>query len=203
MREGAVVRCEVDNTTKGTCYKCKETKDQTAENFYRRTINPSGFAYECKECAKAQTASWRLKNREEINKNSRKWHAENREEINKNSRKRHAENREERNKNSRKWHAENREERNKKKRKWRAENPVYQKAYREKHRERIKNYTAHISETLQDCYIRRVLRRKLGKSCEITPELIELKRAQLMTTRTLKQFKKWRSENEHTDHRND
>lgn len=59
------------------------------------------------------------------------------------------------------------------------------------------------SKYLSDYYIKTLISNAYGITHDkITPEMIDLKRAGVAMYRTLKQFKKWRSENEHTDHRN-
>lgn len=37
------------------CYKCKEVKELTPENFHRSKNRQLGFEYKCKECAKVRT----------------------------------------------------------------------------------------------------------------------------------------------------
>jgi hypothetical protein len=48
--------------------------------------------------------------------------------------------------------------------------------------------------TLNDCYIKNKLKKR--NIVTITPEIIELKRQQIIMKRTLNEFKKWRKENE-------
>jgi len=52
---------------------------------------------------------------------------------------------------------------------------------------------------LADSYIKILLHHNRIKANEVTPEIIDLKRQAIIGHRTLKQFKKWRSENEQSN----
>jgi 5-methylcytosine-specific restriction endonuclease McrA len=45
-----------------TCSKCKQSKPATTEYFGRYRKSPSGLAYQCKECTRADGREWRAKN---------------------------------------------------------------------------------------------------------------------------------------------
>ena len=62
-----------------------------------------------------------------------------------------------------------------------------------------KKLSVNARRQLTDSYIKSDLRKR-GES--LTLEVIELTRVRITMKRTLKQFKEWREENEHTDHRN-
>jgi hypothetical protein len=67
--------------------------------------------------------------------------------------------------------------------------------------EQKKEYNDRARRELLDTYIKKTL--KQNKEITVTPEMIELKRQQIIAKRTLKQFQNWRKENEnesnHTD----
>lgn len=83
---------------------------------------------------------------------------------------------------------------------------AYAKKYKQSEAYRLaeKKSSERAAQTLSDGYIKKLLYNTHGiPRRDASPETIKLARAQCETKRTLIQFKKWRSENEHTDHRND
>ena len=77
--------------------------------------------------------------------------------------------------------------------KYRAENAEKEKArfrkYREENAEKIKAKNAKRRDDLKDPYVKDTLRAQGFKNEQITPELIELKRITLKTTRLCRQLK--------------
>ena len=77
--------------------------------------------------------------------------------------------------------------------KYRAANPEKCKAYRAKWREnnpeKVKAKNDKYTTELKDAYIKAMLRQQGFKNEQITPELIELKRITLKTTRLCRQLK--------------
>ncbi len=65
--------------------------------------------------------------------------------------------------------------------------------YKKSHRKMIRKKEKKDRIDLNDSYLKHILRLT---GPEITPETIKLKRHQIIMKRTLKQFKKWRQENE-------
>jgi len=67
------------------------------------------------------------------------------------------------------------------------------KRWRADNQERVKELAQQAVMELKDFYVAAILRQG---GTEVTPETIILKRQQVLMKRTLKQFKKWREENE-------
>ena len=78
-------------------------------------------------------------------------------------------------------------------RKWRAENAekikTHNTKYRAKNAENIKTSNAKATSSLASHYVKRILVSQGFKNEQITPELIELKRITLKTTRLCRQLK--------------
>ena len=94
-------------------------------------------------------------------------------------------------------------------RKWDIENPEkrvmanvkWLNGNRLKRKESVNNYARKQVKVLSNQYLIVLLRRWFRGKVNIPPELIELKRQQIIMKRNLKQFKKWREEKEdESDH---
>ena len=131
--------------------------------------------------------------KEERGEYNRKWRAENVEKIKANKAKYRAENAEKIKSYRAKWGAENAEKVKASQAKWNAENPEKIKASQAewfaKNAEKEKVRRAKSIAELKDGYVEEMLRRQGFKKEQITPELIELKRITLKTTRLCRQLK--------------
>ena len=131
--------------------------------------------------------------KEERGEYNRKWRAENVEKIKAKKAKYRAENAEKIKSYRAKWGAENAEKVKASQAKWNAENPEKIKASQAewfaKNAEKEKARRAKSIAELKDGYVEEMLRRQGFPKESITPELIELKRITLKTSRLCRQLK--------------
>ena len=130
-----------------------------ADNSERREYMRKYYAEKLKE----HLAKWYVENAEKVKAASAEYRAENPEKIKTSNAK---------------WRKENAEKVKVARAKWKRNNP-----------EKTKAYSAKDTALLSDSYIRRALVVQGFKNEQITPELIELKRITLKTTRLCRQLK--------------
>jgi len=149
-----------------TCKKCGESKGLDAF---------SGARSECKACAAKCTAKWRDENPEKDRARYAKYRAENPEKVRAIRAKYRAENSEKLRASLAKYRAENVEKEMARLAKWRAENP-----------EKVRASLAKCRASLTDGYIAELLGLPVKKA---PPQLIELKREQILLHRLAKEMK--------------
>ena len=130
-----------------------------------------------KEVYKARSAKYRAENPEKVKEARAKWIKGNTEKVKSHRAKWLAENPEKYKASRAKWYSGNSEKAKDYSTKWAKENP-----------EKVKGYNAKGVAELKDYYITRQLRMQGFKNEQITPELIELKRITLKTTRLCRQL---------------
>ena len=149
-----------------TCKKCGESKGLDAF---------SGARSECKACVAKYDAKYHAENVEKVRARKAKYYAENSEKVRARKAKWRAENPEKVRARHAKYHAENVEKERAIKAKWRAENPEKERAIKAKCR-----------ASLTDGYIADLLDLPAKK---VPPQLIELKREQILLQRLAKEMK--------------
>lgn len=175
------------------CSRCKQYK---ALHEIGRRASGELNSY-CKQCVIEKVRIWQQNNQDRISK----WREENRERINENHRRDYAKHREKRlmscaeynskhpdvhRKASDKYIRINRIEINRKKlERYKQKYETNPQIFKDRERKRRNDLT--------DDYVKITLKMR---GVEISTETVELQRQQLIMKRTLKQFKKWREENE-------
>ena len=130
-----------------------------------------------KEEIKAYKAKYRKENAEKIKAGKDKYYVDNAEKVKTRVAKYRAENAEKVKAGKAKWRTENAEKEKVRKAKWYSENSEKVRGFRKKN-----------SDELKDVYIKERLRRQGFPNESISPELIELKRITLKTTRLCRQL---------------
>ena len=182
-----------DNPDLFWCPNCSSYKAISAIGF-RKNGQPNSY---CKECAVDRTRIWTQKNKDKV----RAWTLENRDKLNESKRKDYIKHREKRLKECKKYHESNPDIHRKAVRKYTHNNRdkinkktlAYQKRKYREDPEKFKQKSASYVKSLNDVYIKTILK---TFSLPINEESIELKRQQIKMKRTLKQFKQWREQNE-------
>ena len=142
--------------------KCSKCGEvKSLDGFYRDAGKPDGRRADCSVCSRASISKWRAENPEKHKACVKKWRAENPEKEKATKAK---------------WCAENPEKNRASGAKWRAENP-----------EKVKAIEAQRTAGLASAYVAASCGLKVS---QLTPELLELKRAQLQMHRLTKQLNK-------------
>ena len=157
------------------CTKCGEEK--SLEEFYKDRRRKDGFYPQCKICLKKYQRKYKEQNRDKYLEHSKKYQRKYREQ-----------NRDKRLEENRKYYEQNRDKR-----------LEYSKKYHEQNQdyflEHSKKYSRKCRINLVDNYIKKILSQKFGiKFQDITPELIEQKRAIIQLKRLIKQLKQKENE---------
>ena len=152
---------------KKQCSKCGEWKE--LKEFNKNKTEKDGYSYLCKNCRRIYDGLWRKKNlkkvREQSKKRQRTYRLNNPKKIKELKRT---------------YRLNNPEKVRKREKKWRKNNP-------EKKREHGRRSQKRLTLSLRDRYIKDRLK-ALGIT-QITPEIIQTKRGQIMVYRALKQLK--------------
>ena len=170
-----------------------EVKQFDKTKFYLGTLCNHGHDYDgigkslrylsgkcCIKCMKISSSLYFKKNKKRSKERHKKYQKENKEKYNEYSKKFYKENTDKCIERSMKYHKENKERINENQKKYRKEN-------RDKAKEHRKKYLLALSKN----YVKRQISLQLNiETDKISPEMIELKREQLMIYREIKQFKK-------------
>ena len=160
------------------CSKCGEVKDLENE-FNKRRETKDGFHKECKLCVNKAAREYAEKNKEHQLQYRRRWRKANAEKVKEYQVK---------------WEKANPEKVNGRARQWRKANPEkYRKTYHkwaDKNKERIKEWGLRSRNLLTDMFVRNIIKQQINLNFrQITPEMIEAKREQLLFYRELKNLK--------------
>ena len=151
-----------------TCPKCGEKKPRTTEYWHKSKNMSDGFDSLCKGCSSISHRNRYLNNKKIFAERSRIYYLNNKERYMEQKRIYHSNNQARYTELEKKYRLNN-------------GNEYYAKKARDSR------------YCLDDSYVKAKIRRQ---QLPITPEMIELKRQQIIMKRTLKLFKKWRFENE-------
>lgn len=154
------------------CSKCGEVK--AVEEFYRCSRNVDGRNGVCKTCKGEINRAWFLRNREQAYQAQRKCKAANPDRYKEIERKSKEKNREKAAETQSAYRKANAERIKAVNKKWAAENA-----------DKVKDYVRNGRRDLADYYVRKTL-----GDVEVTPEIIEVKRQQLLVHRELRKFQK-------------
>jgi len=167
------------------CSKCGEVKELES-GFHKSNRNKDGYYSSCKVCHQQHYKD----NKERYRENHRQWAKKNPERTREFKRQWAKKNIEQRKARALEYRKKNREKINERSRNnYKRDKERYQK-YRDEHLEETKEYGLKRSVLLEDTIVRYRIRHRSGlENHQITPELIELKREQLLFYRELKNLK--------------
>ena len=170
---------------KKQCTKCGKWKE--LEEFYR-------LNNQCRECAKEYRRKYRIEHIDEIKETNRKYRAEHIKEIKEYVKKNWYKYADKQKEYGRKYKIEHAEEIKERNRKYCAEHAEEikkrGKKYYAEHADEAKEYELENRAELKDGYIRNGLNKSYGiKKSQITPEMIQDRREEIMVYRELKQLR--------------
>lgn len=164
------------------CPKCKEYKEKN--EFHKNKTNTNGITSTCKTCNCLRTKKYQTLNKEQIKERRSSYFLSHREEQRIYCKK---------------WREKNKEQKKKNDKNWRLLNK--ERHYLACRKSALKNWDKVLercrktTEMLTPSVVRGLIYRSL-KIRNPSPEFIEVYRNGTLMRRTLKQFKKWRKENE-------
>ena len=130
------------NTKTKICSKCKE--ELVIDMYGKNKSKADGFNWYCKECSKEYRKSYRIKNREIMNIQTKEWIENNKERAVKTAKNYYEKNKEiiskKRKPYAKQYHIDNRKHENERSRKWSINNKERHKELIAKHRENNKEY---------------------------------------------------------------
>lgn len=153
------------------CVRCNV--DQSLVEFFRDKRQYDGYHRDCKSCSKARSVAWKLKNKERNKKTLATYYATHRDAALERSRRRYQEKKIDHIAKCREWAVKHPDEVKSIKQRWKATHP-----------EQVRQYV----EQLSDSYVRALIRAG-GAAINAPPELIELKREQLILWRLARELK--------------
>jgi len=160
---------------KKRCIKCGDVK--FIDEFHIHESSKDGLAPLCKKCTKEYNKEYWAKNKDKFKERGKEYRAKNKDKL-----------KEYRAKNKDKF-KEYRAKNKDKLKEYRAKNKDKFKEHRAKNKDKFKEYKKEGTVKLSNVYVKGMLRTSGIKKHQITPELIELKKQQILLYREIKNIK--------------